>query len=184
MSKIPKEAKKVFEGIIFDTYQWQQKMFDGSFATFEKLQRPGTLQVIPIIEDKILLAHEEQPTKPLFYTLFGGRQENEENPLTGVKREFLEETGMIANEWELFATYEPYTKIDWHVYTYIARGCKKIKDHQQESGERIQEKLVDFDEFVDIVTSKKFFGKELALDVLRMIKNGTLEELKNKLFKK
>ncbi len=37
--KIPPNAKRVFKGIIFDVYQWQQKMFDGSKETFEMLKR-------------------------------------------------------------------------------------------------------------------------------------------------
>ena len=32
---IPENAKKVFTGQVFDVYQWEQEMFDGSKATFE-----------------------------------------------------------------------------------------------------------------------------------------------------
>jgi len=32
---VPEEAKLVFKGIIYDVYQWEQKMFDGTFSTFE-----------------------------------------------------------------------------------------------------------------------------------------------------
>ena len=99
--KIPPEAKCVFKGIIFDVYQWEQKMFDGSTATFEMLKRPNTLQVIAADENYIYLGQEEQPGKGPFFSLFGGRQEPGEDPLAGAKRELLEESGLAADDWEL-----------------------------------------------------------------------------------
>ena len=64
---LPDNAKKVFEGVIFDVYQWEQKMFDGSLETFEKLKRPDTVIVFPIMADgKVLLTKQEQPGKEPF----------------------------------------------------------------------------------------------------------------------
>ena len=36
--KVPKQAKRVFKGVIFDVYQWEQEMFDGTKEIFEKLK--------------------------------------------------------------------------------------------------------------------------------------------------
>ncbi|MFO0971471.1 MAG: hypothetical protein U0520_03950, partial [Candidatus Saccharimonadales bacterium] len=58
---IPQDAKKVFDGVIFDVFQWQQQMFDGTTETFEMLRRPDTVQVICIDEGKVLVLEEEQP---------------------------------------------------------------------------------------------------------------------------
>ena len=60
--KIPNKAKKVFEGVIFDIYQWQQEMYDGSTATFEMLDRDNTIQVIATMDDKIILINEKNKT--------------------------------------------------------------------------------------------------------------------------
>ena len=35
---IPENAKRVFKGIIFDVYQWEQELYNGSKAVFEKLK--------------------------------------------------------------------------------------------------------------------------------------------------
>ena len=53
--KIPQQAKKVFKGTIFSVYQWQQKMFDGTFQTFEMLKRAYTIEVIASAGDKIFM---------------------------------------------------------------------------------------------------------------------------------
>ena len=95
---LPKHAKKVFTGEIFDVYQWEQEMYDGSTVIFEKIKRADTVSVIPITtEQKILISHEEQPGLKPFYGVFGGRIEPEENPLSAAKRELLEETGYLAH---------------------------------------------------------------------------------------
>lgn len=70
---IPKHAKRVFKGIIFDVYQWKQKLFDGSFTTFEKIKRKSTVMVLPITKDgKIILTQQEQPLEGKFIGAIGG----------------------------------------------------------------------------------------------------------------
>jgi hypothetical protein len=49
MAKIPSHAHKVFSGVIFDVYQWDQELFNGKIATFEAIQRPSTVIVIPVV---------------------------------------------------------------------------------------------------------------------------------------
>lgn len=179
--KIPPEAKRVFKGVIFDVYQWQQKMFDGSSQTFEILKRPNTVEVIAIKDGKICISHQSQPTKPDFYSLFGGRAEEGEDPLVTAKRELLEESGMESNNWQLYKSYTPLHKIDWTIYTYIAKDCKKVSDLKLDPGEKIEIKELLFNEFIDFVLSDKYWGNELVIDILRMKVEGKLEEFKTKL---
>ncbi len=181
--KIPQEAKRVFKGIIFDVYHWQQKMFDGSEETFEMLKRVNTIEVIAIKDGKIYISHQSQPNKKDFYSLFGGRAEEGEDPLTTAKRELLEESGMSSENWELYKTYQPIHKIEWEIYTYIAKDCKKVSELKLDAGEEIEVKEYSFDEFIDVVLSDKYWGNELVLDILRMKDKGKLEEFKDKLLK-
>jgi ADP-ribose pyrophosphatase len=146
------------------------------------LKRANTVEVIAINGDKIYLSHQSQPTKPDFYSLCGGRAEEGEDPLVTAKRELLEESGMSSQKWELWKEYQPFHKIDWSIYTFIARDCVKIKDQKLDSGEKIEIKECTFEEFVDIVLSDKYWGNELTLDILRMKEKGTLKDFKKKLF--
>jgi ADP-ribose pyrophosphatase len=184
--KIPKQSKRVFKGEIFDVYHWEQKMFDGSHQTFEILKRPDTVEIIPTVGDKILIAEQEQPTLPLFYSLFGGRVDAGEKPLETAKRELLEESGYSSDGWELIHSYEPYAnKMDWTVFRYIARNCKKTAEQNLDAGEKIKVLTISFDEFLDIVDSEKFHGKDFANDIFRIKQDkNKLKEFKNKLFTK
>lgn len=70
---IPPHAKRVFKGILFDVYQWQQKQYDGSYKTFEKIKRSDTVSVIPVTaEGKFIITHQEQPLTDPFTGFPGG----------------------------------------------------------------------------------------------------------------
>lgn len=181
--KIPDNAKLVFKGVIFDVYQWQQEMFDGSTATFEALKRPGTVQVIPTVGDRVLLSYEEQPGKPRRHTFFGGRMEEGEEPLAAIKRELLEETGLESDEWILYKEHRPEGKIDWPMYLYIARNCKKVTDAHLDSGEKIDIKELSFNEFIDTVSREDFWGEWISNDIFRMKQDpDKLEDFRKTIF--
>ena len=164
---IPEHAKKVFSGELFDVYQWQQKMYDGSMATFEKLKRPDTVVVYAVLPDgKILLTKQEQPGKNAFIGAAGGRVEAGEDVLAAAKRELLEETGYEAEELLLWDARQPTSKIDWAVYTFIAKGAKKVADMNLDAGEKIELMPVSFDEFLDIASDTHFIEQETMIRVL------------------
>lgn len=145
---IPETAKLVFKGSLFDTYQWEQKQFDRSFATFEMLRRPDAALVIAIDGDQITLLDEEQPGGVIQNDrLPGGRIDAGEDPLEGAKREIEEELGQHYQNWALLQVTQPAIKIEWFVYVYVA--ANKIDDFPtaHEPGEKIEIKKVSFETF-------------------------------------
>lgn len=177
---LPDNAKKVFEGVIFDVYQWEQKMFDGSLETFEKLKRPDTVIVFPIMDDgKILLTKQEQPGKEPFIGAAGGRVDKGEEILDAAKRELLEESGYEASEFILWKSMQPISKIEWSVYVFVARSLKKVADLHLDAGEKIELMPVDFDEFLQVAIQPNFYEQEIYRDVVEaMLDPKKKEELK------
>lgn len=179
---LPDSANKVFEGVIFDVYQWEQEMFDGSTETFEKLKRPDTVVVFPVTDDgKIILTKQEQPGKEPFIGAAGGRVDKGEDILDAAKRELLEESGYEAGELVLWKSMQPISKIEWSVYVFIARKLKKVADLHLDPGEKIELMPVTFDEFLEIAMKPNFYEEEVYRDVVEVMlhpeKKPELEKL-------
>jgi ADP-ribose pyrophosphatase YjhB (NUDIX family) len=181
---IPENAKKVFKGKIFDVYQWEQEMYDGSNSTFEKLKRPDTVVIFPILPDgKILLLEQEQPGREAFLGTPGGRVDEGENILDAIKRELLEETGYEAEEFFLWDAQQPVSKIEWAVYTFIAKGLRKVAEMNPDSGEKIKLMPVSFDDLINIAADNKFSEREVVTKFIEAkYDTGKRKELE-KLFK-
>lgn len=165
---LPKKAKRIFKGVIFDVYQWRQKMFDGSYETFEKLKRADTVMVLPITNTgKIILTRQKQPGKKIFIGAAGGRVEENEDILTAAKRELLEETGYRAKEYILWDAFQPIGKIEWAVYIFVAKKCQKISAQKLDAGEKIELIKMNFEEFIEqIATGKILNDLELRVKIL------------------
>ncbi len=152
---LPAHAQKVFEGKVFDVYQWEQEQYNGTTAIFEKLTRSSTVLVIPVdVDGTVTLVHEEQPGKAPFTGFIGGRVEAGEDPLVAAKRELLEEAGLEAEEWILIDALQPISKIEWSVYTFAARNPKKVAEQSLDAGEKIALTTLSFDELISFLADE------------------------------
>ena len=182
---IPEHAKKVFTGAIFDVYQWEQEMFDGSKQIFEKLRRPYTVNVIAFTEEgKIIFLDQEQPSKGSFFSLPGGRVDEGESLEDAARRELLEETGYKCESISLWHSKQIVSKMDWIVYFFVAKGCKKVSEQNLDAGEKIKVKLVDIEEFIDMIFAEKIESAEFIMKLFKdelivIDKEKTYEKIKN-----
>ena len=77
----------------------------------------------------------------------------------------------------------PVIKMDWTIYFYIARNCRKVSEPKLESGEKIKLVEVSFEEMIDIFLKDTYWQGQLNADLLRMKLAGKLEDFKKLLFK-
>ena len=146
---LPKSARRAYRGKIFDIYQWPVRGYDGKTYVFEKVKRPDTALIVPVTNDgQIILCKQEQPGKKQFISIPAGRIDKNETPLQGAKRELLEETGYKAGKWVLFEAAQPVSKVEWAIYTFIAKNCHKVSAQNLDGGEKIKPFLVSFNKFV------------------------------------
>lgn len=178
---LPQHAKKVFEGVLFSVWQWEQKMFDGSTPTFEKVSRRYSVGIFPVTKDKkIILTVQEQPGIDRFVSLVGGVVDPEEDIVDCAHRELMEEVGATATNMDFWYSVQPVTKVEWPIYMFVARNCEIVAPVNLDAGEKISVKLVDWSEFLEIIQSEEFRDEEVALKVLRLkqdpVKFKELEE--------
>jgi ADP-ribose pyrophosphatase len=184
MPEIPRHARRVFQGILFDVYQWEQALFDGSSTTFEAVRRVPTVQILATTsEDRLILLREQQPFVGSFVAVPGGRVEQGKTPEEAVRQELLEELGMEPGELVLWQERRFSSSLQWVSYDYIARRCVQVHEPNQEPGERIEPFFVSFEEFLDRVEEPEFRNRDLTERLFRMrYAGGELDRLRNLLF--
>jgi 8-oxo-dGTP pyrophosphatase MutT (NUDIX family) len=144
---VPDEATLAFKGMIFDTYQWPQALFDGSSHTFEMLKRPDTVTAICVVEGEILVIDDEQPYLGSRRSFPGGRvDETDASIEAAAQREVLEETGYSFQNWRLVKVSQPYRKMEWFVYVFLAWDVAGQQPAKLDAGERITVQSLSFDE--------------------------------------
>lgn len=173
---IPEQARLVFKGVIFDVYQWPQKLFDGSGAIFEMLRRPDTVTVIGVVDDKIIVLNDEQPHVGSRVSFPGGRVDEGETILAAARREMREETGHEFKNWRLIGVWQPHPKLEWFIYLYLATDGQKVSGLHPDAGEKITVETYDFDEVKNkAITKSGYLGQ--SKEVFEKI--SSLEELLN-----
>lgn len=149
---VPEQAVLAFEGVRCRVYQWPQKMYDGSTATFEKVVKLPAATVVAVVEDKILVQEQEQPHRSPFLCLAGGGADSwDESLFETAQRELREETGLESDDWQLFADM---SRRDFQVFEhhlYLARNCRKVTEPRLDNGEKITTRLVTPEEFAKII---------------------------------
>jgi ADP-ribose pyrophosphatase len=185
VTKVPKSAKKVFKGVLFDVYQWPQRMYDGSVRKFEVLRRQDTVIIIPTIKDKIVVTYNKQPRMDWHYSFPAGRNDKAgESPRAAALRELLEETGLKPKKFKLWKKYQNKGKIIHNVYVFIAQDCQKVAPQQLDGGEKIKLKEMSFEQMLLLTSHKEFYRGDLQIDLLLARLNKKYKkDLKKVIFK-
>lgn len=180
--KIPKNAKIVFKWIIFDIYQWEQKLFDGSYKTFELAKRKNIAQIIPYRNNLYYLAYEEQPWKWKYYSLIWWQIEHNETPKEWAKRELKEESWFKCKKVNLIKEFTPCSMIDWNIYIYSTNNFTEDWKITLDKSEKIKIISVKFTDFINIVLSENFSWKEFANYIYKLKMNYWIRKIKQILF--
>ncbi len=173
---VPDQAELVFQGMIFDVYQWPQKLFDGSEHRFEMLKRPDTVNVICVVDGKVLVIDDEQPHLGSRRSFPGGRVDPEDTDvLAAAKREILEETGYVFKNWRLIKVSQPYRKIEWFMYLFLARDVESKHEPVLDPGEKIDVKPMAFSDLKkEVMDPKGHLGQSYLYengDVFESLRN-------------
>jgi ADP-ribose pyrophosphatase len=134
------DARRVFEGAIFDVHEGTFRHEDGEEITRQWVEHPGAVGVVAHDETHVWLVRQprEATGDPDLLELPAGKLDEEgESPLECGRRELAEEIGKAADHWEHLTTYYSsagFTNEECHVF--LATGLRDAPGHAIE-GERI-----------------------------------------------
>lgn len=92
----------------------------------------------------------------------------ETDPLAVAKRELLEETGYVSDEWVAFGdTVESSAKLTNRFHMFLATNCRRVAAQQLDRTESLEALVVPFDEAVELVMTNQIKCNSSAHGILR-----------------
>lgn len=99
----------------------------------------------------------------------GTFEEGETDGLSVAKRELLEETGYISDDWQyLGATVESSAKLTNHMHIYFANHCRRVSGQHLDDTEELDVLLMPLGQAVDMVMNNEICCNSSAHGILRV----------------
>ena len=105
----------------------------------------------------VLIKQYRHGVQEVLWEIPGGVVEDGEDPLEGVKRELLEETGYTASEFIQVGALYPNPAIQTNtMYCFLALNAEKVTGQSLDDGEDIEVHLVPLDELIEMAKRGEF----------------------------
>ncbi len=133
--------KTVYEGKVINLKLIENELEDGSVALRELVEHPGGVCVISIDDEKNVLMVKQYrvPFGRVLLEAPAGKLDKNEDILEAAKREFMEETGYVAEKYTYMGEFYPTVGfLNEKIHIYIAENLKKAQQN------------LDDDEFLDV----------------------------------
>jgi len=146
-------TERVFDGALLKVHRDRVRLPDGSQGAREYIRHPGAVAIVPLFDDgRVLLERQfRYPHRREFIELPAGKLEPGEPHLETAKRELLEETGYIAQEWThvgVIHTAIAYT--DEAIDLFDARKLT-LQERKLDQGEFLETFVVPLDEAIAMI---------------------------------
>ncbi len=167
-------SKEVYKGHLLDVYEDEVMLSNGVKSRREYIRHCLASAVLAFDEEGNILLEEQfrYPFHTVVNELPAGKADGKEDPLDVAKRELLEETGYIADEWDYLGEFYPsvaYT--DESIYLYEAHSLHKKEQHL-DVDESLIVKKVPFASFIEMVNKGEIKdGKTLGALAYYLAKN-------------
>lgn len=142
----PLQSKLAYDGFFLKVQQDEVQMPDGHRTKREFIKHPGASLIVPIFDDfeTMIVEQYRYPLKTTFIEFPAGKIDPGETPLQTAKRELMEETGIIAKNWQLMTQIHPVIAYsDEVIYLYLATQVQQTERLHQ-PGEDLVLKKVSF----------------------------------------
>jgi ADP-ribose pyrophosphatase len=164
----PKKSTQVYKGEILSVHTWDQELFDGSTHVFECVTRQDSANIIPFLDrNTVLLTKQEQPGRPAFIDVPGGRIEMSEDPRVAVLREMQEETGYRALVSEFWSQKAHTGMVRFEEFLFLGGKLEQGELHP-DPGERIEVITLPWKEVVQLCLEGSLRQPHVMLAILRM----------------
>jgi ADP-ribose pyrophosphatase len=120
-------TETVFQGSLLHVKRDRVSLPDGSEGVREYIVHPGAVCVLPLFDDGGILLERQYryPLEQVLIEIPAGKIDPGEKTEACAKRELLEETGYVAQEWSYLTTIHPVCAYsNERVEMWLARGLR------------------------------------------------------------
>ena len=148
-------TEEIFDGLILHVVRDTVELSNGNSTIREVIRHIGAVCVIPVTESNEVIVERQYryPLNRVILEIPAGKLDSpDEDRLSAIKRELMEETGFTADEWTNIGDFHPAPAYsDEYITMYMAKGLHKGERH------------LDADEFLDVYSVPL---KDLVEDVM------------------
>jgi len=172
-----RSSKLVYSGKMLQVHEDQVNLPDGTAARREYVVHPGAALILPMFDDNSVLLERQYryPVGMHCYELPAGKFEAGEPSLETARRELLEETGYVANEWTLlYSTLPCVGYSDERIEFFLARELS-FKGASLDEGEFLETLRLPLAEALEWVRDGTIVDSKTMLGLLwaeRMLNAG------------
>jgi ADP-ribose pyrophosphatase len=143
----------VYDGELLKVRRDVVRLPDGSQGAREYIRHPGAVAIVALFDDGAVLLERQfrYPHRREFIEVPAGKLEPGEPQLDTAKRELLEETGYVAQEWtRLGSIHTAIAYTDEAIHLFLARNLS-AGERKLDQGEFLETLVRPFDEALDMI---------------------------------
>jgi len=132
---------------------------NGKFLDATVFELSSWANILALTKDHevVLIKQYRHGVQKMLWEIPGGVVEDGEDPLEGVKRELLEETGYTAAEFVQVGALYPNPAFQTNtMYCFLALNAEKVTGQSLDDGEDIEVHLVPLDELIEMAKRGEF----------------------------
>ena len=164
-----KKERRIFSGVLLKLNKDIVELNNGNSQVREYIKTDDASCCVAIDKDDniILVKQYRYAQKRELIELPAGKIDKGETPIETAKRELLEETGFISDEWKEIGFFYPATYSTQKLYIFLAKNVIWKQDLNLDEGEFLSVLKIPYNDFLKKIINGKIKDSKTIIGILK-----------------